>query len=214
MANFNTKKLQRFTNTPVPFRFKGDDVALTAALKMGHPGAMEALFDRYSPHVERILVRLMQFDQELYDLLQDVFVEAYASVGALKDGVALKAWITSLAVHTARQRIRKRRRRRVYWASKTEAPPDIPIQDVGPSERELLRLVYALLEEMPTDDRIVFSLRFIDGMGIAEVASVCRRSPSTVKRRQKRAEKRFLAMARRIPILVELIERGDRWRLK
>jgi RNA polymerase sigma-70 factor (ECF subfamily) len=196
----------------VPLRFTGDDRALVGALKVKHPGAMEALYDRYAAHVERVLARVMGFDTELYDLVQEVFIEAFKSVAAMKDGQALNAWLTTLSVFTARQCIRKRRRRRVYWVKDPDNYMEVPVNDADPSEIEALRLTYQALETMATDDRIVFSLRFIQGMNVAEVATTCRVSVSTAKRRLKRAETRFSVIARRFPALLECIEQGERRR--
>lgn len=199
-------------NTPVPLRFKGDDETLVKFLKSRHPGAMEALYDRYAGHVQRVLTRVMGFDRDLNDLIQDVFIEAFTHIESVKDGAALKAWLTTLSVFTARQCIRKRKRRRVYWVRDSADHMEIPVSGIDPSDRELLQLTYRVLDTMPLNDRIVFSLRYIEGMEIAETAAACRTSVSTVKRRLKKAELRFLAIARRYPVLTELIEHGNRWR--
>ncbi len=196
----------------VPARFTGDDKALAAALKKRRPGAMEALYDRYAAYVERILTRVMGFDTELYDLVQDVFIEAFRSVDALKDGQALQAWIGTLTVFTARQCIRKRRRRRVYWVTDGENHMEVPVNDADPEAVEVLKMTYRALETLRVDDRIVFSLRFIEGMDLTETAVACGVSVSTVKRRLHRAEKRFEVAARRFPALSEYIERREKRR--
>ena len=214
MARVSTKERAMANSGPVPLRFTGDDGELVIRLKAGHPGAMEALYDRYAAHVQRMLVRVMGLDRDLGDLVQDVFVEAFTHVSAIKDGRALKAWLTTLAIFTARQHLRKRRRRRAHWVRDAADYLDIPVSDMDPSAIEVLRLTYRVLETMPADDRIVFSLRFIEGMEITEAAAACRVSVSTLKRRLKRAEKRFSAIAHRFAVLKELIDESERWRGK
>jgi RNA polymerase sigma-70 factor (ECF subfamily) len=49
-------------------------------------------------------------------------------------------------------------------------------------------------------------------MEIEEVARACGVSVTTVKRRQQRAEKRFLAEASKDPVLCERMASGARWR--
>ena len=68
-----------------------------------------------------------------------------------------------------------------------------------------------MLQGMSTDDRLVFSLRFIEGLEMADVAVACDVSLSTAKRRLKDAEKHFLARAKRIAALRPWIEEGGRW---
>jgi RNA polymerase sigma-70 factor (ECF subfamily) len=187
------------------------DAALVSALQARRPGAAAALFDRYAAHVRRVLVRVLGTDAEISDLLHDVFVVAFTSSDRLKDATAVRAWLTAIAVHTARGLIRKRKRRRVLrllapWVLERTAV----IAPAGEASAAL-RAVYAVLEQLPSDDRIVFALRFIDGMELAEVAEACGISLATVKRRLARAEQRFTEAARRQPALADRIETG-RWR--
>ncbi len=63
---------------------------------------------------------------------------------------------------------------------------------------------------MGADERVIFSLRFLEGMELAEIAVACDVSLSTAKRRLKEAEKHFVARARRMPALRPWLEEG-RW---
>ena len=188
------------------------DAALAEALRTGHPQAAAVLVDRYGSHLRRVLVRVLGKDPELPDLLHDVLVTAIESVGRLQDVRALRSWLTSIAVYSARAAIRKRARRRLFQLTapeqldETEAP--------GPSEdaSEALRATYAVLERLPADERIAFALRFIDGMELVEAAAACRVSLSTFKRRMLRAERKFAERARREPALVEWLQGAERWR--
>ena len=61
---------------------------------------------RYLPRVERIVAGALGPDTELDDVVHDVFVRALEGVGALKDPGALAGWLSTLAVFTAREKIR------------------------------------------------------------------------------------------------------------
>ena len=78
--------------------------------------------------------------------------------------------------------------------------------------REVLRHTYALLDLLPADQRIAFTLRFFEGMELTEIAGACGVSLATVKRKLARAEHRFLLLASKQPALQERIERSERWR--
>lgn len=186
-----------------PLRFVGDDSDLVAALRARHPGATDALYERFGDHVLRVLARIIGVDAELPELLHDTFIEAFSGIGSVKDGTRLKAWVTSVAVYTARGCLRRRRRRRwlKFWD-----PEDVPEQEVQTTDveaREALRATYAVLDELPIELRIAFALRFIDGMEIAEVAEVLNVSMSTAKRRLVRAEARFAVHAEKYPEIAE-----------
>ena len=68
--------------------------------------------------------------------------------------------------------------------------------------------VYRVLGLLPTDERIAFALRVLDGMELTSVASACGVSLATVKRRLKSAQRRFVELSRREPVLVDWLARS------
>jgi RNA polymerase sigma-70 factor, ECF subfamily len=58
------------------------------------------------------------------------------------------------------------------------------------------------------DDRIAFALRFIEGMELTEVASLCGTSLATIKRRLASARKKFESMAGTYPELSQWLDGG------
>ncbi len=187
-----------------------DDVALVLALKSGTPTARSEFFERYAPHVQGVLVRVLGHDAELADFLHEVFARALATIHRIEDPSALKWWLTAVTVFTAREHIRRRTRNRWLRFFASEDLPDVPFESAGEDVRESLRQTYAVLDRLSVDDRIAFSLRFIEGLDLGEVAAACNVSLNTIRRRLARAEKRFLALARREPALHEWLERGTR----
>jgi RNA polymerase sigma-70 factor (ECF subfamily) len=189
----------------------GDDRALVKALLDGHRAAKAELFDRYAPHVERILIRILGHDHELADLLHEVFARSLAGLGTLEDPSALKGWLTGITVFTARECIRRRVRGRWLRFFAPEDLPDIETITTDEETREALRITYALLDRLGPDDRIAFALRFFEGLEIVSIASACGVSINTAKRRIVRAQRRFVALAEREPALKGWLKGGTRW---
>jgi len=177
------------------------DELLVLSLRARHPEAGTQLFDRYAPHIRRVLVRVMGPDTEILDLVHDVFVTALESVHRLLDPRALRAWLTQIAVFTARARIRRRvRGRMLRFLPFSELPePELPPADFEAGES--MQAVYRVLDGLDTDQRIAFALRFVAGMELTEVAASCGVSLATVKRRLARAQANFTAKARQDPAL-------------
>jgi RNA polymerase sigma-70 factor (ECF subfamily) len=107
--------------------------------------------------------------------------------------------------------IRKRARRRILGF----VDPERLDREIGPATgmeaHEAMRALYRVLGEMPADERIVFALRFVDGMALYEVAAACGVSRATVSRRLERAERRFAEGARRYEALNDWLKRSPRW---
>lgn len=192
-------------------RFLGDDAALVAALNNGHPGAPAELFDRYGGHVQAVLVNVLGVDDELPDLLQETFAQAFAGVGKLRDGNKLKAWLSRIAVFTARGCIRRRTRGRWLRFFAPETLPEARATGASAETREAVAATYRALAGLDADLRIAFALRFIHGMKLNEVAEACEVSLATAKRRLAKAGERFTRLARREPALQSWLREGGRW---
>jgi RNA polymerase sigma-70 factor (ECF subfamily) len=185
----------------------GSDVEIIGALHSGSATGGAALYDRYHRHVRRVLVRVLGPSADLNDLVQDVFVTAINTIDRVVGPESLRAWLTSIAVFTARDAIRRRARRRFLLAPSDELPEtEAPVST--PEVVEALRTTYRVLAKMPADERIAFALRFIDGMELVEVAEACRVSLATIKRRVQRSRQRFVSIASQYEELAEWLGRG------
>jgi len=120
---------------------------------------------------------------------------------------ALKMWLTSIALFKAR-RVLRSRRVAAGCASRLGRAQSFASRAVARTWAEAMRCTYLVLNDLPTDERIAFALRFLDGMELAEIAAVCRTSVATIKRRLRRAEERFLRRAAKYPVLVARIAAG------
>ncbi|KYG10745.1 RNA polymerase subunit sigma [Sorangium cellulosum] len=182
------------------------DEALVEGLRARHPAALSAFHERFSGHVLRVLGRLLGSGHDLSDAHHDAFVRALSSLDTLRDPAALKAWMTSVAVFTARTCIQRRARRRwLLFFAPEELPPLVARPHEGEAH-EALRATYRALDRLPADERIAFALRRIDGMELQEVADACGVSLATIKRRLARAEANFLEAARDQPALEEWLK--------
>lgn len=195
-----------------PSRFE-DDASLVAALRQGDRAAMDVLVDRYGPYVERVLARILGYDAELPDVVHDVFITAFTRIQNLRQPELLKPWLRGVTVFVARECLRRRRRRRWLSFRPHDELPEL-VDSAGlvpPDAADALKRLYQVLSRMPPDERIVFTLRFMEEMELEEVASACGISVTTVKRRQKQAKLRFAAEAAKDPVLRERMERSARW---
>jgi RNA polymerase sigma-70 factor (ECF subfamily) len=178
--------------------FLGDDSALLAGVRAGNALAMATLYDRYVGDVRRILLHTLGPRLDLADLVQDVFVNVLASVRSLRDAGALRSWLFQVTVRTARKQLRGRSRK--WWlklwpeGDELDAQPAIMLEE---NASDAVQATFRILKGMEAEDRLVFSLRYVSGLDLAEMADVCETSLSTLKRRLARAERRFHAEAQR-----------------
>jgi RNA polymerase sigma-70 factor (ECF subfamily) len=178
--------------------FLGDDGALVAGVRAGNPLATAALYDRYVGDVRRILLHTLGPRLDLADLVQDVFINVLTSVRSLREAGALRSWLFQVTVRTARKHLRSSSRR--WWlrlwpeGDELEAQPAAMLEE---NASDAVQATFRILKGMEAEDRLVFSLRYVSGLDLTEMAEVCETSLSTLKRRLARAEQRFHSEARR-----------------
>jgi RNA polymerase sigma-70 factor (ECF subfamily) len=189
-----------------------DPRELVRGLKASEPWAERALLIAETAHVERMLTRMLGFRAELDDLTQEVFIRAFARLADLREPESLRAWLCSIAVFVAREAIRRKRRRRWLVFLPAEARVELPASGASLEARAALRVFYEVLDGFAADERIAFTLRYVEGMELSEVAELCQVSLATIKRRLKRASDDFYLRGRARAELVDWFEEGSRWR--
>lgn len=151
------------------------------------PAGLEAAFERYAPYVASIGLRMLGRRDEADDLVQDVFLAAARGLDQVKDPHATKAWLATVAVRTARKRLRRRRLRMMLSLESEVDYGDVADDRASPETRALLCGVYRALDRLPVDERLAWTLRHVEGEKLERVALLCDCSLATVKRRIARA---------------------------
>lgn len=184
---------------------KVDDATLARALIERNPAAPRAVWTRFSPMVRRIVRRSLGPEQEVEDVVQDVFASLFAKPSRLREPAAFKAFIVSVTLHNISYELRRRRVRRWVGLSQTSELPDIRVVETNPESREALARFYRILDNVKSRDRNAFVLRFIEGMEVADVAVALDTSVPTARRCFTRAFKRVSLLAGRDPFLAEYL---------
>ena len=180
--------------------------ALVRGLRTADPAICDRIYRLYAREVWRMLHRILGDDPDLDDLHHEVFVQALRSASRFRGDATLKTWLIGIAVNCARTKLRSRRRR--WWLS-FMAPEDLPEPTPTPHTADAkgtARAVYELVARLPTEERIAFTLRFVEGMTNGEIAEVMACSVGTVKRRLSKASARFFLIAEKHPALASLCE--------
>ena len=159
--------------------------------RAGAEWAKEALFRRYAPMVNGLAYRLLGSDSDLDDLVQESFAQAISSLHRLQNTETFSTWLSAIVVGTAHKLLRRRRLMTRLGLRRSEpvdweliiskgVPPDVALE---------LRVLYGLVEKMPTELRIPLLLRHVEDASLEEIARLTGVSLATVKRRLSKAQK-------------------------
>jgi RNA polymerase sigma-70 factor, ECF subfamily len=170
------------------------DAQLVALGCKGEVKALEILYRRHAAFAIHLATRIEGSARDVEDIAHDAFLRAFERLNDLSDRAAFRSWLGSIVVHAVRSRMRRGRLMSLLGMGKSSEPVDldaIASSDASPHTRAQIAQIYALLRTLPTDDRIAWTLRAVEGHDLESVARLTRCSLATVKRRISRAQ-RFL----------------------
>jgi RNA polymerase sigma-70 factor (ECF subfamily) len=189
-------KLSTFADEPASLPL------LLERCKQGERAALGEFYRTYRSDVTRNLQRVLGPGRgDLEDVLQDVFIEVFRSIGRFRGDSKLSTWLYRVCVNVALQRLRKRKRlAEVPEESVAEgATDDTPERELDTRRR--LNAVYRLLDELSPKKRVVFILHEIEGREPKEIAAIVGAPVLTVRTRLHYARKEFYARAASEPKL-------------
>jgi RNA polymerase sigma-70 factor (ECF subfamily) len=168
-----------------------EDEKLVARARHSDLPALEALYRRHAGFALNLAVRIQGTAIDAEDIVHDAFLKASERLTDLRDGSAFRAWLGSIVVRLVRTRLRRRRLLSSLGLASLE-PIDldaIASPSADPESRVLLAQVYSLLQTLPADDRIAWTLRYVDHHHLEVVATLLDCSLATAKRRILRAQR-------------------------
>jgi RNA polymerase sigma-70 factor (ECF subfamily) len=176
------------------------EAALALRLRDGDARAQRIAWDRYASLVRGLIRRSLGRDGDSEDLVQEVFVRFFRSIARLRDPDAMRSYLVGVTVRVVRGEIRRRKVRSVFqlgFGAKTLEP------FVDPSAaQEPLACLESVLARVSDQARLLFVLRYVEQLELAEIEAVLGVSRSTLKRRLKHASERVFELARREPALL------------
>jgi RNA polymerase sigma-70 factor (ECF subfamily) len=169
-------------------------ILVRAAIE-GNRSSFEQLIEIHQGGIFRMVYARVQSRTDAEDLVQDVFLKAYGSLGALRDPELFKAWLYRIAVNKVKDFRRRQKFASLFSFSEEGKEQDHP--DMGPDSYDQLvgKQFWTRFDEfigkLPRLQQEVFRLRFLDHLSIAEIALTLERSESTVKTHLYRAIVKF-----------------------
>ena len=142
--------------------------------------------------VFRVLYSLVRDRDTADTLTQECFLRAYKKRHTFRGEASVSTWLVRIASNLARDHARNRRL--AFWRKLFASGADgrgeqrpFEIQDPAPSPerallaREQINSVWAVLEQLPRQQRTAFSLRFAGEMSLRQIAEVMDLEVGTVK---------------------------------
>lgn len=170
--------------------------------------AFENLLRGYQRRVLSLIARLIPRQAEVEDVAQQVFLKVYMALPRFNFRAAFSTWLYRVVVNECYDHLRRQRALKSPGGSEVavgelaeldrlSAQPGRPPDEVG-RRLELRQVVEQLLRRLSPEDRLLMTLKEMEGFSTQEVADVLSLKENTVKVRLFRARKRLLEVHRRL----------------
>jgi RNA polymerase sigma-70 factor (ECF subfamily) len=173
---------------------------LIAKAQGGDASAFNEVIRAYRKRILGAIYRLIGRGEDVEDVAQDVFVRLYYSLDQLRSVEVFEPWLYRLTVNAAYDYLRRRRRSGdVRMADLSEE--QVVAADAAESgrrnadereARETRELVETLFAEVSEEDRILLTLKEVQGLSLRELSQVYGVNENALKVRLFRARKRAL----------------------
>ncbi|MBS1558438.1 MAG: sigma-70 family RNA polymerase sigma factor [Bacteroidetes bacterium] len=177
----------------------------------GEKPLYEIIVRRFNPYLYKIGRSYNYNHEDTQDLMQDTFVDAYKNLSRFEARASFKTWISRIMLNNCYRKKEKSSFKNEKMQEINEnAKPLFQHSDNEPHKivqnHELRYVIEEALAKIPHDYRMVFSLREVNGMNVAETAELLHISEANVKVKLNRSKNMLKAIIEKSYAPAELFE--------
>jgi len=166
----------------------------------GDDGAFSQVVQAYRKRILGTIARLIGRPEDVEDVGQEVFLRLYYSLEQLRTAEVFEPWLYRLTVNAAYDYLRRQKRRQESRMSDLSEQQVMMAdaaaggkQNAEEQRRSKVReQVEALLEQVSEEDRILLTLKEVEGLSLKELEKIYRVNENALKVRLFRARQRVL----------------------
>lgn len=181
------------------------DAEIIAAVLQGSPARFETLVQKYSPRLFATARRYARREDEVQDIVQEIWLKAYQKLGTFRGDAPFEHWLMRLAVRTCYDFLRAHQRNResnftdltepeADWLDRFVTAPANAPEDAAAARQ----LIDRVLEQLSPAARTIITLLEIEDRPVKEIARLTGWSVPLVKVRAFRARAEMRKILARI----------------
>ncbi|MBQ6184324.1 MAG: RNA polymerase sigma factor [Bacteroidales bacterium] len=168
-----------------------DDITeaeLASLCAKGDRSAMRVLYNKYATRLTILIYRYVGDYQEAKDLMHDTMIEVFNSIGRYhhRNEGGLYSWISSVAIHTTIDWIRKQGKLKLTNLEEKEYSSETNIAEITDISIQVLE---KCINQIPVTKRIILNLYCIEGFShkqIAEQLGISEKASSSMLAKAKK----------------------------
>jgi RNA polymerase sigma-70 factor, ECF subfamily len=168
--------------------------------RSGDDGAFSQVVQAYRKRILGTIARLIGRPEDVEDVGQEVFLRLYYSLEQLRTAEVFEPWLYRLTVNAAYDYLRRQKRRQESRMSDlseqqvmmADATAGGKLSAEEQRRSKVREQVEALLEHVSEEDRILLTLKEVEGLSLKELEKIYRVNENALKVRLFRARQRVL----------------------
>jgi len=166
----------------------------------GDDGAFSQVVQAYRKRILGTIARLINRPEDVEDVGQEVYLRLYYSLEQLRTAEVFEPWLYRLTVNAAFDYLRRQKRRQESRMSDL-SEQQVMMADAAAGGKQnaeeqrrakVREQVEALLEHVSEEDRILLTLKEVEGLSLKELEKIYRVNENALKVRLFRARQRVL----------------------
>jgi RNA polymerase sigma-70 factor, ECF subfamily len=168
--------------------------------KNGDDGAFNQVVQAYRKRILGTIARLIGKPEDVEDVGQEVFLRLYYSLDQLRAAEVFEPWLYRLTVNAAYDYLRRQKRRHEHRMSDlseqqvmmADAAAGGKVSTEDRRRKQVKELVESLLGAVSEQDRILLTLKEVEGLSLKELEKIYSVNENALKVRLFRARQRVL----------------------
>lgn len=182
---------------------RASDMDLAALVVRGDAEAVRIITRRNNQRLYRAAFSILRHRADAEEAVQEGYFKAFAAMESFMGQSALSTWLTRIVINEALERRRASERRTRLLQQRSVAIADhyrdaatvssgtALSPEADAAKRQIAKLIEHAIADLPESFRLVFVLRDVEEVSVAETADILGIPADTVKTRLLRARRRL-----------------------
>lgn len=186
MDSLNNKARMMVSATIMP------DILVIERILQGETELFEILMRRYNELLYRTIRSYLKSYPDIEDTMQDAYVKAFQNLHQFKNEAMFSTWLIRIGINEVLQRKRKSKKNQTVDITLETGSLQIADDSFTSPEnitiyKESTAFIEKAIDALPENYKIIYMLREVEGMDIAEISKALDLTNSNVKVRLHRA---------------------------
>lgn len=170
------------------------DEQIAMRVQQGDADAFGELISRYEAKLKRYARKFLNYEHEMEDLVQDVFIKAYTNIQSFDKTLRFSPWIYRIAHNTFVNELKRKSKGGFGIFDADTILPHLPADETADGdllEEEIKHEIDSLIQNLPPKYKEVVVLYYFENLSYQEIGDILSIPITTVGVRMSRARKKL-----------------------